>query len=78
LQVCECETLHRETFYLSVDLFDRYMSKSRGIETDQLQLVGVTALFVASKIEVRFSTISKTKFLFSCAILQSTDLGNCN
>uniref|UniRef100_A0A914WK69 Cyclin N-terminal domain-containing protein n=1 Tax=Plectus sambesii TaxID=2011161 RepID=A0A914WK69_9BILA len=51
MEVCEIEKLHRETYYLSIDLFDRYMSKARSIGPDHLQLAGVTALFIAAKIE---------------------------
>ena len=45
--------LHRETFYLAIDYVDRYLSKQRNIPKTRLQLVGVTALFVAAKTEVR-------------------------
>ena len=51
-QVCEVYRLHRETFYLAVDFIDRYLSVSRNIHKQQLQLIGITALFIAAKMEV--------------------------
>jgi cyclin B len=39
-----------ETLYLTVNLIDRYLEKEK-IKRSQLQLVGVTAMFVASKYE---------------------------
>lgn len=51
IEVSEVYRLHRETFYLAVDFVDRYLSIKSNIAKDRLQLVGVTSLFVASKIE---------------------------
>jgi len=51
IEVCEVYKLHRETFYLAVDYVDRYLSTQRNISKTRLQLIGVTALFVAAKIE---------------------------
>ena len=39
-----------ETLYLTVNLIDRYLEKEK-IKRSQLQLVGVTAMFIASKYE---------------------------
>lgn len=44
--------LHRETFYLAIDFVDRYLSTQNNIPKTRLQLVGISALFVAAKIEV--------------------------
>ena len=52
IQVCEVYTLHRETYYLAVDYIDRYLSNTKNIHKTRLQLVGVTALFIAAKLEV--------------------------
>lgn len=52
VQVCEVYTLHRETYYLAVDYIDRYLSNTKNIHKTRLQLVGVTALFIAAKLEV--------------------------
>ena len=57
VQVCEVYTLHRETFYLAVDYIDRYLSNTKNIHKTRLQLVGVTALFIAAKLEVRLNTL---------------------
>ena len=43
--------LHRETLYLAVDFLDRYLGATREMPRNRLQLVGITCLFVASKIE---------------------------
>jgi len=51
VEVCEVYRLHRETFYLAVDYVDRYLSTQRNIPKTRLQLVGVTALFIAAKNE---------------------------
>src|SRR6218665_3034025 len=53
LQVCEAFRLKRETFYLTVDFIDRYLSRVRDVSKPQLQLIGITALFIATKVEVR-------------------------
>lgn len=43
--------MHRETYYLAVDFLDRYLSMQRGVVKSQLQLIGITCLFIASKVE---------------------------
>ncbi|KAK1785480.1 hypothetical protein P4O66_018847, partial [Electrophorus voltai] len=49
--VCEAYVLHRQTFYLAQDFFDRFMLTQEDVEKERLQLIGITALFIASKIE---------------------------
>ncbi|XP_033753914.1 G1/S-specific cyclin-E-like [Pecten maximus] len=51
IEVCEVYRLHRETFYLGVDFVDRYISLSSGLQKHQLQLIGITSLFIAAKLE---------------------------
>jgi len=51
VEVCEVYRLHRETFYLAVDFIDRYLGATSEMPKTRLQLVGVTCLFVAAKIE---------------------------
>ncbi|MEE6463495.1 hypothetical protein FKM82_005936 [Ascaphus truei] len=51
IEVSEVYSLHRETFYLAQDFFDRFMSTQDDINKNMLQLIGVTALFIASKLE---------------------------
>ena len=51
-QVSEAYSLHRETFYLAQDFFDRFMLTQSDLPKNQLQLIGITALFIAAKMEV--------------------------
>lgn len=53
VQVSEVYSLHRQTAYLAQDYFDRFMLTQQDVNKDYLQLIGITALFIASKIEVR-------------------------
>jgi len=50
--VCEACQLRRETFHVAVDFVDRYLSRTTDVTKQQLQLVGISALFVAAKVEV--------------------------
>ncbi|XP_059141212.1 G1/S-specific cyclin-E-like [Physella acuta] len=50
-EVCEVYRLHKETFTLSVDFIDRYLSVTKGVPKTQLQLLGISALFIAAKLE---------------------------
>lgn len=45
-------SLHRQTTYLAQDFFDRFMLTQEDVRKESLQLLGITALFIASKIEV--------------------------
>ena len=51
LMVCEHYKQHRETYYMAMNIYDRYMDISFNIEKEQLQLIGTTCLLIASKIE---------------------------
>ncbi|XP_073340381.1 G1/S-specific cyclin-E2-like [Pagrus major] len=51
IEVSEAYTLHRQTFYLAQDYFDRFMLTQNGVEKSMLQLIGITCLFIASKME---------------------------
>ena len=51
IEVCEVYRLHRETFYLATDFIDRYLAKTTDVPKTRLQLLGVTCLFIAAKIE---------------------------
>jgi cyclin E len=44
--------LHRETFYLAVNYFDRYLTGISGCRPDDLQLIALAALFISAKLEV--------------------------
>ncbi|KAJ8041974.1 G1/S-specific cyclin-E [Holothuria leucospilota] len=51
IEVCEVYHLHRETFFLAQDYVDRYLAETSNVPKMQLQLIGITALFIASKLE---------------------------
>ncbi|XP_072947319.1 G1/S-specific cyclin-E isoform X2 [Epargyreus clarus] len=50
-EVCEVYKLHRETFHLTVDYVDRYLSNTDDVQKGRLQLIGITCLFIAAKVE---------------------------
>lgn len=54
IEVCDVYKLHRETYYLAVDYLDRFLSakqESSKTPKTRLQLIGITCLFVAAKVE---------------------------
>ncbi|XP_046637607.1 G1/S-specific cyclin-E1-like [Daphnia pulicaria] len=51
VEVCEVYRLHRETYHLALDFVDRYLATQTDIPKQQLQLIGIAALFIAAKIE---------------------------
>jgi len=57
MQVAEQFALHNETYAIAVNFVDRFMSAVPKVTTDQLQLIAITCLFVASKME-EYSPIS--------------------
>jgi len=64
MEVCQEYTMKRETFYLAVNFIDRFIAKSKAcIACGQLQLVGLAALFTASKIEVRVCVCACLRFV---------------
>ena len=50
-EVCEVYRLSRDTYYLCIDFIDRYLSFQSDVPKQQLQLLGITCLFIAAKIE---------------------------
>lgn len=64
-EVCQVYNLHRATYYLALDLFDRYLSCTTNIAKSRMQLVGITCLFVAAKIEEIFPPRLE-RFSFVC------------
>ena len=40
IEVCEVYRLHRETFFLAVDFIDRYLTITRDVPKNRLQLIG--------------------------------------
>ena len=51
MEVCMEFTLKRETFYYAVNFVDRYLSRVKNIKKNNLQLIGVTSMYIASKME---------------------------
>lgn len=51
MEVSEVYKLHRETFYLAQDFFDRFMAIQENVVKSSLQLIGITSLFIAAKLE---------------------------
>lgn len=51
MEVCDVYKLRRVTYYLAVDYVDRYLSRADELPKNQLQLLGITCLFVAAKVE---------------------------
>ncbi|XP_070616380.1 G1/S-specific cyclin-E1 isoform X2 [Erythrolamprus reginae] len=51
MEVCEVHRLHRETFYLAQDFFDRFMATQQNVVKTILQLIGISSLFIAAKLE---------------------------
>ncbi|KAL4713893.1 hypothetical protein ACJJTC_015547 [Scirpophaga incertulas] len=50
-EVCEVYKLHRETFHLTVDYVDRFLTSRGDLKKTRLQLIGITCLFIAAKVE---------------------------
>jgi len=50
IEVCEVYKLHRETYYLTLNYLDRYMTAKKNVSKNQLQLIGITCLFIAAKV----------------------------
>lgn len=43
--------MKRDTLYVSINYVDRYLSLRHNVAKQRLQLIGVVALFIASKME---------------------------
>jgi cyclin E len=56
MEVCTEFTLKRETYHMACNFVDRYLSLSQSIPKNYLQLLGVSAMFIAAKMEVRIFT----------------------
>jgi cyclin B len=64
VEVQESFELYHETLYLAVKYVDRYLS-AKNIKKDQLQLVGTTAMLIASKFEETSQPMVED-FLYVC------------
>lgn len=77
MEVCEVYHLRRVTYYLTVDYFDRFLSLRPDVPKNQLQLVGVTCLFLASKLEEVYPP-RLTEFSYVCdGACSPEDILNC-
>ena len=54
-----------ETLYLTINIIDRYLAKAE-VKRTKLQLVGVTALLIASKYEEIYPPELKKDFVYIC------------
>lgn len=62
--------LKRESFHYAVNYVDRYLTATSPVQKWELQLVGVTALYMAAKVEVNFHKSSVDLIIFRKSILQ--------
>ncbi|CAF0720156.1 unnamed protein product [Adineta steineri] len=51
IEVSEVYHLHRETYHLSIAYIDQYLCKKTNLSKNKFQLLGITSLFVAAKLE---------------------------
>ncbi|CAF0974010.1 unnamed protein product [Adineta ricciae] len=51
IEVSEVYHLHRETYHLAIAYVDQYLCNTTNLPKTKLQLLGITSLFIASKIE---------------------------
>ncbi|XP_034415048.1 G1/S-specific cyclin-E1 isoform X2 [Cyclopterus lumpus] len=51
MEVSEVYKMHRESYHLAQDYFDRFMATQRNVFKSTLQLIGITCLFIAAKVE---------------------------
>ena len=51
MEVCSDYMFKRETFHYSVNYLDRFLSTVHNISWKHFQLIGLTCLFIAAKME---------------------------
>ncbi len=54
MEVCMEFMMKREIFYLSMNYVDRYLTMVHDVPKIDLQLVGVTSMYIAAKLEEVF------------------------
>ncbi len=64
MEVCCQLSFKRATFHLTVVLIDIYLSKNKDLKTKELQLLGVTCLIIAAKVEVSSNSLIDRKYKF--------------
>lgn len=55
MEVCNEFTLKRETYHYAANFVDRFLSIRKNVRKEELQLLGVTAMFMAAKMEEVYS-----------------------
>ncbi len=50
-QVCSDHLFKRETLYYSVNYLDRYLSINKNVKKEFFQLIGITSVYLAAKME---------------------------
>lgn len=66
IEVCEVYKLHRETYYLAMDYIDRFLSIHLNVPKNQLQLIGITCLFIASKVCKFCQELNRAMYEYMC------------
>lgn len=79
IEVCENYFFKRETLHYSVNYIDRYLCAVPHVPTSELQLVGVTALFIAAKMDEIYtpkieSIVTVTNNTYSAARIRVFEL----
>lgn len=64
-EVSQAYNLTRQTYYLALDFFDRFLSTKQNMPKKQLQMLGITCMFIAAKIEEIFPP-KLERFAFVC------------
>ncbi|XP_065166154.1 G2/mitotic-specific cyclin-B2-like [Atheta coriaria] len=65
VEVLDSFKLTKETLYMSVSLIDRYLALNHRITKDNLQLVGIVAMFIAHKYE-ELNIVGMDDWLYIC------------
>eukprot|EP00050_Salpingoeca_kvevrii_P001481 m.170969 g.170969 ORF g.170969 m.170969 type:complete len:456 (+) comp10382_c4_seq1:245-1612(+) len=51
IEICEEFLMHRETYYMALSYFDRFLSTATNIPKTSVQLIGTTCIFIAAKLQ---------------------------
>lgn len=77
MEVASVYHLRRVTYYLSVDYFDRFLSIRPDIPKSLLQLVGITCLYIAAKVEEIYPP-NLSEFAYVCdGACKSKEIVSC-
>lgn len=73
VEIQESFELNHETLYLAIKLTDMYMDKNPEVNRDDLQLIGSTAVFIASKFDERSPPLIDD-FIYICEDAYTRDM----